>query len=87
MTVIDPFNKGDFIAVTPLQRDLGTFKDWGVIRGTALNNVSRSGSSVFNLRPDPAICTLDNRELTLRFNANEVDVRLLFSATVARESN
>lgn len=32
MTVIDPFNKGDFIAVTPLQRDLGTFKDWGVIR-------------------------------------------------------
>lgn len=87
MAVIDAFNTGDFIAVTPLERNLGTHRDWGVLRGTALDNVSRSGHAIFEMRPDPAIRTYQEPQLTLRFNANEVDVRLLFSARVARESN
>jgi hypothetical protein len=37
MPVIDAFNKGDYIEVTPLEKDRGTHKDWGVLRGTALD--------------------------------------------------
>lgn len=86
MAALDAFTKGDFIEVTPLERDKGTRRDWGVLRGTAMDNLSKGGTAVFNLLPDPAVRTYENAVLELRFNANEVDVRLLFSARIARTS-
>ena len=84
MAALDAFRKGDHIEVMPLERDRNTFKDWGVLRGTALDSLSMGGTAIFNLKPDPAIRTYQEPNLQLRFNANEVDVRLLFSAAVAR---
>lgn len=86
MAALDAFNAGDYIEVRRLEKDRGTHRDWGVLRGTALSAMSRGGTAIFNLRPDPVIRTYEEDELTLRFNANDVDVRLLFAATVARSS-
>lgn len=85
MAALDAFSKGDHIEVMPLERDRNTFKDWGVLRGTALDGLRVGGTAIFNLKPDPVLRTYEEPHLKLRFNANEVDVRLLFSARVARE--
>jgi hypothetical protein len=85
MPVIDAFNKGDYIEVTPLEKDRGTHKDWGVLRGTALDGLGKGGMAIFNLQV-PTLRTFENPALELRFNANDVDVRLLFSAKIARST-
>jgi hypothetical protein len=86
VSVIDPFMPGDFIEVTPLENERGTHRDWGVLRGTALDEVNRSGSAVFFMEPARVVRTAASPHdpVQFRFNANEVDVRLLFSAKVAR---
>jgi hypothetical protein len=41
--------------------------------------------AIFNLQV-PTLLTFVNPALELRFNANDVDVRLLFSAKIARST-
>lgn len=88
MSVIDPFKSGDHIEITPLESERGTHKDWGVLRGTSLSEVGRSGSAIFFMEPAKVVADAasPHEPVQFRFNANEVDVRLLFSARVARLS-
>jgi hypothetical protein len=87
MSVIDAFRMGDHIEVRPLESERGTHKDWGVLRGTAHSDMSRSGSAIFFMEvPSVLHVAAGDSPIQMRFNANEVDVRLLFSARVARLS-
>lgn len=75
----DPFNKGDFIEVTTKEEWKDTFRDFGVIRGTALDSRGRTGEASFKLwMNSPG----NNNEVT--FDLNYVHVTLLFPAFVAR---
>jgi hypothetical protein len=86
MSVIDAFRMGDHIEVRPLDAERGTHKDWGVLRGTACSDLGRSGSAIFFMEPAKVVADAASPHdpVQFRFNANEVDVRLLFSARVAR---
>ena len=88
MSAIDAFRMGDHIEVRPLERHLGTHEDWGVLRGTACSDLGRTGSAIFFMEPAKVIADAASPHdpVQFRFNANEVDVRLLFSARVARLS-
>lgn len=82
MAVQERIQKGDYIVVTPLARNLGTVRDFGVLRGTSLDGLSLGGHSIF--RMEVTDLQSPNTPLEIRLNANDVDVDLLFSARVAR---
>lgn len=87
MSCREAFKSGDYIEVTPTESEIDTFADWGVLRGTAVTDMSISGSAIFTVEVPQLV---SRREvpagpLTLTLNANFVDVRLLFSASRARE--
>jgi hypothetical protein len=73
------FKRGDHILVTPMEKLAGGNADFGVLRGTALSDLAYGGTSVFEMELLVGV----SRHL-LRLNCNDVDVRLLFSASVAR---
>lgn len=66
------FKVGDFIEVTASEKDRGTDKDFGIIRGTALDERSQTGYATFRVRPNG----LPDQEIM--FNLNHVDVKTLF---------
>lgn len=72
----DTFTAGDFIEITPGPN----MEDFGTIRGTALDSRGRSGPAYFNVQ----VPTAPDGASTLRFSLNEVTVKRLFSASVAR---
>ena len=82
MSVQEPFNRGDYIAVTPLAGNLGTTRDFGMLRGTALDGLHRTGSAIFRMQVTDL--QSPNKPLEIRLNANDVDVELIFAASVAR---
>lgn len=84
MSVSEPIFPGDHIEVTPLKAELGTYKDWGLLRGTSLSQMSVGGTSIFWIEPALDPLTKELKPDGLRLNANDVEVRLLFSARVAR---
>lgn len=65
------FKVGDFIEATPNERDKGTDKDFGVLRGTALDERSQTGYSAFRIR-------LNGTDQIVLLNLNYVDVKTLF---------
>lgn len=65
------FKVGDFIEVTPQERDKGTDKDFGVIRGTALDERGLTGLASFRVVPN-------GMEGVLVFDLNHHDVKRLF---------
>lgn len=65
---------GDFIEVTPTDKDKGTYKDFGAIRGTALDERGYTGWSDFRIRPN-------GTDMVLNFNLNFVEVKNLFRVT------
>lgn len=76
------FQKGDFIEVTPRESDKGGgVGDFGVLRGTAMNTLPRSGSATFQI-----LLMIGGMPTTMTLSCNTVDVRLLFSAHVARDA-
>lgn len=76
------FLKGDFIEVTPMERDKdGGYGDFGVLRGTAMNDLPRGGSATFQI-----LVMIGGTGTTMTLSCNTVNVRLLFSAHVARQS-
>jgi hypothetical protein len=82
MPVRDSIMPGDHIEVTPLDKHLGGPLDFGVIRGVALTQLQLGGPAGFEVQ---FTLYADQRDpLKVRLNSNEVNVRLLFSARVAR---
>lgn len=81
MSVRENILPGDQVEVTPLEKHRGGPSDFGTLRGTALEQVSNGGSALFRME----FTIANQREpVALRLNVNDVDVRLLFSARVAR---
>jgi hypothetical protein len=73
------FVKGDLIEVTTRKQWVGTFRDFGTIRGTALDTRGLGGPSSFKLwLNSPGL----QAELTI--DLNYVDVKTVFAALVAR---
>lgn len=72
----DTFTVGDFIEITPGPN----VEDFGAIRGTALDTRGGTGFAYFNVQ----VPTGHNEATTLRFSLNEVTVKRLFRASVAR---
>lgn len=73
------FTKGDLIEVTTLEKWKGTFRDFGTIRGTAMDTRGRSGEAKFRLwLNSPGL----QAELTI--DLNYVDVKTVFDAMLAR---
>lgn len=72
----DAFVVGDFIEVTPGPH----VEDFGTIRGTALDSRGLTGPAYFNVQ----VPTGHDEATTLRFSLNEVTVKRLFRASVAR---
>ncbi len=73
------FVKGDLIEVTTLEKWAGTFRDFGTIRGTALDTRGMSGPASFRLwLNSPGL----QAEITI--DLNYVNVKTLFTAMVAR---
>lgn len=81
MSLHEAMTRGDLIEVTPKAADLGTTRDFGVLRGTTLTTMERIGNAVFVLQLDAGGT---QRELVL--NCNFVEVKVLFAASVARTS-
>ena len=79
LTTLSGFKRGDYIEVTPLERLHHGNADFGTVRGTALTDLGPGGSSVFTIQ-----VLMGGRRHDLELNCNDVDVRLLFSAAVAR---
>lgn len=82
MAVLEGFSRGDYILVTPLDKNLGTVRDFGTLRGTALDGLSRAGHAIFRMQVTHL--QSPDKPLEIRLNANEVDVELIFAASVAR---
>lgn len=79
LTSIKGFDFGDLIEVTPLERQKGGPDDFGVLRGTALSELRTVGIARFNM-----VAVIGSTKTELTLNCNDVDVRLLFSAKIAR---
>ena len=73
------FTKGDLIEVRTQARWAGTFRDFGTIRGTALDTRGQGGPAKFQLWLN---APGNNNVLTL--DLNYVDVTTVFTAMVAR---
>lgn len=74
----DRFTVGDFIEITPGPN----VEDFGIIRGTALDSRGLTGPAYFNVQ----VPTGRDEATTMRFSLNEVTVKRLFSASVARRT-
>jgi hypothetical protein len=73
------FTKGDLIEVTTLEKWKGTFRDFGTIRGTALDTRGLSGPARFKMwLNSPGL------QAELEIDLNYVDVKTVFTAMVAR---
>jgi hypothetical protein len=73
------FKRGDYIEVTPVKSDLDTGRDFGIIRGTALEDRGLTGLATFSMALNIA-----GRVKVIALNLNFVEVRTLFRADVAR---
>lgn len=73
------FTKGDLIEVTTRERWAGTFRDFGTIRGTAMDTRGQGDPAKFHLWLN---APGNNNLLTL--DLNYVDVKTVFTADVAR---
>lgn len=75
------FEAGDQIEVRPKQRHIGTDKDFGVLRGTAMETRGHTGDARFSIdlnisgKVDPTV---------IQLNLNNVEVRRTFDANLAR---
>lgn len=74
----DPFTRGDHIEVTAKR----STPDFGTLRGTALDTRGIAGRAAFRL--ELATGPLLSDKAVLDLNLNEVHVKRLFSADVAR---
>jgi hypothetical protein len=80
MAVRERINKGDLVEVRPLEKDRHGPGDFGTLRAVALEAVTNGGPAGFRVE-----ITIGQKEpVEVRLNVNDVDVRLLFSARVAR---
>lgn len=79
MRSMEGIKRGDYIQVTPLEKDAGGTKDFGVITGAALTDLAVGGGALFAISVQ-----VGDEQVRLDLNCNLVDVSLLFSAGIAR---
>lgn len=81
MPISGKIRVGDHVEITPMEKDLRTPRDFGVIRGTALDDRSLGGEASFRVQ-----LNIDglSEPPVLPIYLNTVQVRVLFSAGIAR---
>lgn len=79
MSLKQAMTAGDFIEVTPTPENVGTPKDFGVIRGTTLTTMGTIGYATFEVQVE-----VGGQTIVIGLNCNFVDVKVLFDAKVAR---
>jgi hypothetical protein len=73
------FREGDHIEVTTQEKWKGTFRDFGTLRGTAMDTRGLTGMASFRLWMNAP-----GNNNTVQLDLNYVDVRVLFVPDVAR---
>lgn len=81
MPISTKISVGDHVEITPVEADLRTPRDFGVIRGTALDVAQYGGSAWLRVQLDIDGMT---EPPVLSIYLNTVNVRVLFNAGIAR---